>query len=270
MMKRKVHPLPIIIPFIIILLISVPFLPLILTSFSSGWKWPEIIPHSYSLRAWSYVLSNSSGTWSAIGNSIIIALTVTIINVVLAVPAANALARMRLKAKWLIEGIIFSPIIIPPFVAVMGMHMTFLRLGLTETIVGVILAHIAPTLPYMVRALIVSYKTLGTQWEEQAQMLGARPFQRFFYVVLPHLLPGIIAGSSLSVLISLSQYLITFLIGSGHVITLPILLFPFINGGDSAIAASYSLLFAGIAIVTLFTMDLLLKNYYGKKITIDF
>ncbi|WP_256204198.1 hypothetical protein [Planococcus faecalis] len=69
----------------------------------------------------------------------------------------------------------------------------------------------------------------------------------------------------MSILISLSQYLITFIIGSGQVVTLPILLFPFISGGDPAVASAYSLLFAGVAILTLFGMDLALKRYYQNK-----
>lgn len=267
-MNKAGHILHVFITFFIIISIAVPFLPLILSSFSFGWRWSEVIPHSFNLRAWEYVFSNSSGTWTAVKNSLQIAFVVTMVNLWLAIPAADALARMKLKGKWFIEGIIYAPIIIPSFVAVMGMHMTFIRLGLTETIVGVILAHIIPTLPYMVRALIVSYSTLGFQWEEQARMLGARRFQRFWYVVLPHILPGVIAGSSLSVLISLSQYLITFLVGSGQVMTLPLLLFPFISGGDPAIGSAYTLLFAGMAVLSLLGMDILLKKYYGKKLSI--
>lgn len=242
-----------------------PFIPLFLSSVSYGWQWPNIVPDSFSFRAWHYVLAGSSGTWPAVGVSLLIAGIVTAVNIALAVPAANALARNKFKGKWLVEAIIFAPIVIPPFVAVMGIHLTFLRLGLTETILGVVLAHISPTLPYVVRAIMISYQTLSIDWENQARMLGAGPVSRFFHVVLPHLLPGIAAGASLSILISLSQYLITFLIGSGQVVTLPILLFPFISGGDPAIAAAYSLLFAAMAILALLFLDVALKNYYRSK-----
>ncbi|MCP2034420.1 putative spermidine/putrescine transport system permease protein [Planomicrobium sp. HSC-17F08] len=244
-----------------------PFIPLILSSVSYGWQWPNVLPESFSLRAWEYVLFGSSDALRAIGVSLLIALIVTAVNVVLAVPAANALARYQIKGKWLMEAVIFAPIVIPPFVAVMGIHLTFLQIGLTETMLGVVLAHISPTLPYVVRAVIISYNTLSTDWEDQARMLGAGAFSRFYHVVLPHLLPGIAAGASLSILISLSQYLITFIIGSGRVVTLPILLFPFISGGDPAIASAYSLLFAAMAIGTLLALDFALKRYYRNKKT---
>jgi putative spermidine/putrescine transport system permease protein len=268
MVAKLGHFFHLIVTTVLLFLIAVPFIPLILSSFSAGWRWPEMIPDVFTARAWQYVFSGSAGTWAAIGNSLQIAFSVTAINFALAIPAADALARRKFKGKWIVDGMLFAPIIIPPFVAVMGMHMTFIRFGLTESVIGVILAHVAPTLPYMIRALIVSYSTLGLQWEEQARMLGAGRYQRFWYVVLPHLLPGIAAGASLSILISLSQYLITFLVGGGQVMTLPLILFPFISGGDPAVGSAYTLIFAGMAVFALWGMDLLLKRYYAKRMTI--
>ncbi|MDP5275796.1 ABC transporter permease [Chengkuizengella axinellae] len=225
-----------------------------------------LLPSDFSLRAWEYVFSPSAGTWGAIGSSLCIACIVTLVNILICLPAANVIARVNFKGKIWVEGILYSPLIIPPFITVMGIHITFIHLGLTETILGVILAHIAPTLPYMLRALVISYQTLGFSWEEQAKMLGAGTLNRLRFVLLPHLLPGIVAGSSLTLLVSLSQYLITFLIGGGQVVTLPIILFPFISGGDIAIGSAYTILFAGIALFSLWLMNSLLKRYYKTRI----
>lgn len=267
-MSRIGYVLYVSVSIILLIAIAIPFIPLILSSFSHGWRWPEVIPHEFSVRAWTYVFSRNSGTWDAIWTSLQIALTVTVINLLLALPAANVLGRVKFRGKWLIEGLIYAPIIIPAFVSVMGMYMIFIRIGLSDSIIGVIVAHIIPTLPYMVRALIVSYSTLGFQWEEQGQMLGAGILQRFRHIVIPHLMPGIAAGASLSILVSLSQYIVTFLVGGGQVMTLPLILFPFISGGDPAIGSAYTLLFAGMAAFALFVMDFLLKKYYGKKVTV--
>ncbi|MFD2922800.1 ABC transporter permease [Halobacillus naozhouensis] len=267
-MRRMGHRFHVAVTVLLLITIGIPFLPLILSSFSHGWQWPEVIPHTFSLRAWVYVFSVSSGTWDAIWTSLVIAFIVTFINLLLALPAANVLGRMTFRGKWLIEGLIYAPIIIPAFISVMGMYVTFIHLGLTDSLTGVIVAHLIPTLPYMVRALIVSYSTLGFQWEEQGRMLGAGPIRRFGYIVMPHLLPGVVAGASLSILISLSQYIVTLLVGGGQVMTLPLLLFPFISGGDPAIGSAYTVMFAGMAAFALFIMDFLLKRYYGKKITV--
>jgi putative spermidine/putrescine transport system permease protein len=267
MRSRLLHHMHGLVTVLFLLLIILPLIPMVLSSFSAGWRWPEVIPGSFSLRSWEYLFSASAGTWQAIGVSLQIAVFVTLINLVLAIPAANALARTSFAGKRWIEALLFAPIIIPPFVAVMGMNMTFIRLGFTETVMGVVLAHLAPALPYMIRALMISFSTLGYQWEEQAQILGAGWFRRFVYIVFPHILPGILAGSILSILVSLSQYLITFLVGGGQVITLPLLMFPFLNGGDPAIGSAYALLFAGVALFMLWVIEGLLRRYYRSAVS---
>ncbi|WP_254901229.1 ABC transporter permease [Tuberibacillus sp. Marseille-P3662] len=267
-MRRIEHVMHVAVIIIVLIGIVIPFMPLVLSSFSHGWKWPEVIPHGLNLRAWDFVFFGKSGTWEAIWTSLEIAFIVTAVNLLLALPAANVLGRLTFRGQWLIEGLIYAPILIPAFISVMGMYITFIRIGLTDSMTGVIVAHIIPTLPYMIRALMVSYSTLGFQWEEQGQMLGAGYLQRFWYIVIPHLLPGIVSGASLSMLVSLSQYIVTFLVGGGQVMTLPLILFPFISGGDPAIGSAYTLMFAGMAAFALFVMDILLKKYYGKKMTV--
>lgn len=267
-MVRMVHRMHVFVTVLLVLLITVPLIPLVLSSLSHGWTWPSIFPAAWSLRGWRYVFVGNAGTWSAVWVSLEIAVMVTAINLVLIVPAANAIARWPFRGKLLVQAILFTPLVVPPFVSTMGMYITFIRLNLTETVVGVILAHIVPTLPYMVRALVISFSTLGFEWEEQAQMLGAGRFQRLLHVVFPHIFPGILAGASLSILVSLSQYLITFLIGGGQVTTLTLLMFPFINGGDPVIGSAYTLLFVAMAGIALFLMDFSLKRYYGQKIRV--
>lgn len=250
---------------IILLFIAIPFIPLALSAFASRMPWPYLLPESWSLRAWAYVLSPGSGTWNAVASSLSIATAVTIINLIIAIPAADALARRKFRGKAWVEAILYAPIVIPAFVSVMGMHMTLIRLGLTETAFGVVLGHLSPSLPYMIRALMTSFGTLGFEWEEQGRMLGASRLKRFRYIVFPHILPGIAAGSGLSMLVSLSQYLITFLVGGGRVVTIPILLFPFAGSGDPTIAAAYTLVFAGLAAAALWGLDICLSRYYKNR-----
>ncbi|MFD2673276.1 ABC transporter permease [Marinicrinis sediminis] len=264
-MSKWMHRMHVGITMLILILVTLPLVPLFLGAFSLRMPWPQLIPDSWSLRAWTYMFSSSSGTGEAIITSIGIAMIVTLINLILAIPAADALSRYQFKGKRWIEAVLYAPIIIPAFVSVMGMHLTFIRLGLTESVFGVVLAHLSPSLPYMIRALMISFGTLGFEWEEQGRMLGAGRFQRFRWIVLPHILPGIIAGSGLSMLVSLSQYLITFLVGGGQVVTIPILLFPFASGGDPTIAAAYTLVFAGLAAGALWGLDMILNAYYRKR-----
>lgn len=245
-----------------------PFIPLVLWSFAASWRWPRFLPE-WGVRAWGIIFSAQSGTWAAVTVSMQIAVTVTLLNLLLALPAANALARYSFRGKGLVEGLLLLPLLVPPFVSTMGIYTTFIRWDLTDTIVGVMLVHLVPTFPYLIRPLILSFRTLGFAWEEQARMLGANGVQRFRHVVFPHLLPAIIAGASLSILVSLSQYLLTLLIGGAVVQTLPLLMFPFISGGDTAVGAGYAFLFLLVSLVTLWSVERLLKSYYVKQTWTD-
>lgn len=225
-----------------------------------------LVPETWSFRSWTYILEPASGSGEAVVTSLSIASLVTLINIALAIPAADALTRYSFAGKAMFKAILYAPIVIPAFVSVMGMHKTFIQLGVTETVFGVILAHLSPSLPYVVRAFMISYATLSFEWEEQGRILGAGRWQRFRYIVFPHLLPGITAGAGLSMLVSLSQYLITFLIGGGQVTTIPILLFPYANGGDPSIAAAYTLIFAAMAAAALWGLDIILSRSYQRRL----
>jgi putative spermidine/putrescine transport system permease protein len=255
----------IIIAIIFALLIILPFVPLIITSISINYRWPAIVPSQFSIRAIKYVFYENPNTNEAILNTLIIGMSVIIIDLILAVPAAMALERYEFKGKTIMKMLLFAPIIVPPFTAIMGIYTIFIKLGFIESISGVILAHILPTLPYMIKAMMVSFNTLDTNLEDQASILGASGVKRFYYIIIPHLLPSIFAGASLTFLISASQYFLTLLVGGGKVATLAIIMIPFINGGDKAIGSVYSLIFSIVALINISILDFVLKVYYKKK-----
>lgn len=264
-MSRRKHIILCITTLVFAILVMLPFIPLIFTSISFNFRWPEMLPKHFTMRAIEYVFYENSNTYEAILNTLTIGISVIMLDLILAIPASLALERYEFKGKLIVKTILFAPIIIPPFTAIMGMYTVFIKLGLTESIFGVVLAHTLPTLPYMMKAMMVSFNTLDVALEQQAALLGASAIKRFYYIALPHLLPSILAGSSLTFLISASQYLVTLLVGGGKVVTLSIIMIPFINGGDKAIGSVYSLVFSLIALINILLLDFVLRNYYKKK-----
>jgi putative spermidine/putrescine transport system permease protein len=87
--------------------------------------------------------------------------------------------------------------------------------------------------------------------EEQARTLGAGRWHVFRYVTLPAIYPGLLVGGMFAFIISWEQYILTLLIGSGRVITLPVLLFSFASSGNNAITAALSILFVAPSILIL-------------------
>ena len=100
--------------------------------------------------------------------------------------------------------------------------------------------------------LLESYRQLGEGYSLTAQSLGAKPWSIFWQITWPLLRPGLTAAASLVFIVSFSQYLPTFFIGGGRIVTLPLLLLPYANNGRFGLASSYSLVFLGCTMVGVF------------------
>ena len=144
--------------------------------------------------------------------------------------------------------------------------MIFIRLGLAGTYWGIIIAHLIPTIPYMIRMLTAVYQGLGREFEEQAAVLGASRLQILRMVTVPMLMPGVVAGSLFTFLVSTNIFLLTFFLGQGSIVTLPTLLFSKISGGNlDPAAAGLTLIVSLPGIVLLIISERFIKEEaFGK------
>lgn len=233
------------------IVLLLPLLPLVISAFSQRWLFPAVLPTEWGLRAWRYLLDPNTRLLAALANSLIVALIVTALSISIALPAARVLGLARFRGKALVEFLILAPTVVPAFAAAMGIQVLFIRYGLADTRLGVILVHLIPVLPYAVLILAGIFANYDVGYEQQARVLGADPWRVFWRVTLPTILPGIIVAALFAFLISWSQYLLTLLIGGGQVLTLPVLLLAFANSGDYAITAALSLVFMAPALLAL-------------------
>ncbi|MGA8258057.1 MAG: ABC transporter permease subunit, partial [Nocardioides sp.] len=114
--------------------------------------------------------------------------------------------------------------------------------GLSDTVAGVVLVQLMPTVPYAAILLTAAFATLDPDLERQARALGAGPVRTLTAVSLPLLRPAIVTTFLLTFLISWSEYVLTLLVGGGRVATLPLLLFAAIGSSDRTAAAALGLL----------------------------
>jgi putative spermidine/putrescine transport system permease protein len=103
----------------------------------------------------------------------------------------------------------------------------------------------------MVIVMASVFANYGTALEDTARTLGASPVQTFIHITVPGIFPGLLVATMFTFLISWGQYITTVLIGGGRIITLPMVLFPFIAGSNEATAAAISLVFVAPAIIVL-------------------
>ncbi|MFN2355629.1 MAG: ABC transporter permease [Desulfopila sp.] len=224
--------------------VLLPFLPLVLWSISEKWFYPDLLPQAFGPRAWGYVFGTAGDQLvSGLFISFTLALVTTLVSLVLGIPAGRALGLYDFAGKKLISLLLILPIIVPPLSVAMGLHLWFIRLGLAETFIGVVLVHLTFCLPYTIFVLWGVFTDYNPEFEEQARSLGASPLKILLQVTLPMILPGATVAALFAFLLSWSQYLSTLIIGGGKMLTLPILLFSLMDSGDRPIAAAVSLVF---------------------------
>jgi putative spermidine/putrescine transport system permease protein len=238
---------------ILIVWLVLPLVPLAIWSFARGWRFPDLLPREWSLKAWTYALSDTSGVLGSLGLTIFISVGATALSILVGVPAGRALGLYKFRGKQVVELMILAPVIVPGIAVALGIHSVFISLGLTNTVAGVMLVHLVPTLPYMVLVMAGIFANYDPAFEEQARSLGASPLQTLWHVTLPAILPGIIVGGLFAFLVSWSQYILTLLIGGGRVVTLPLLLFNFASSGRNDITGAIGMIYIlpGILILLL-------------------
>ena len=240
---------------VLLVCIAVPLAVLILWSFTERWSWPALLPESLSLRTVEELLFGSAKLPRLLWSSITLGLTVAVLGTVIGVLTARATELYEFRGKGLVRFGSLLPLLVPGTVFAMGIQITLIRLGLSDTVAGVILVHLTAAVPYCITIMTDVTRSVGRRLEEQAMVLGATPWQAFCQTTLPGLLPGILSSVSMGFVISYSQYFTTLMVGGGRVKTIALVLVPYIQSGDRALSAVYSVAFVGSALAVFFLFE---------------
>ncbi len=164
-------------------------------------------PDGYSLRWYDDLLT--SGEWLfTIRNSFFIAICSTIIATTLGTLAALGLSRREMPYRTAITALLISPMIVPLIITAAALFSFFARVSLTNTFLGIILSHVVLGAPFVVITVTAALASFDQQLIRAAQSLGANQVTVFFRVIMPLLLPGIIAGALFAFITSLDEVVI--------------------------------------------------------------
>jgi putative spermidine/putrescine transport system permease protein len=205
---------------LVILVLLLPFVPLLVWSVAQGWFFPQIVPQQWTLEHWEEIFATGSRVGQSVVQSLAIALTTTLLALLVGLPAGRAMGLMEFPGKPILKLLLLTPIIVSPLATLMGIQFVLIRLGLSGTLAGVVLVHLMPTIPYMTLVLSSMFANFDVGYEIQARSLGASPFKVFTQVTLPLIAPGIAVGALFAFLISWNEFLLTFFVGAGRVFTL--------------------------------------------------
>lgn len=219
-----------------------PLLPLALWSVAGRWPYPALVPQRASGRGLRLLLDPGSQVLQGLVTSVAVGAAVTGLALVVGVPAGRALGLYAFRGKRLVQFLLLAPAVVPGLAALMGTQVFFLRYGLADTVTGVVLAQLVPTIPYVTLVMAGAFANFDVDYEWQARLLGASPWRAFVLVTLPALRPALTVAGYFAFLISWSEYVLTLLIGGGAVKTLPLLLFAYARGSDLTEAAAVAVM----------------------------
>jgi molybdate transport system permease protein len=224
-------------------------------------------------------LQLSPEEWDAIRLSLRVASVATLVSIPIGAFVAYALARWRFPGKFLIDGIVYLPLVLPPVVTGYILLLLFGRRGplgiffadyfgivFSFRWTGAALAAGVMGFPLMVRAMRLSFESADRRLEDAARTLGANGVVTFFTLVLPLALPGILAGAVLAFARALGEFgaTITFVSNiPGETRTLPTAIYTYtqVPGGDFQAAQ-----LAAVAVVLSF-LALVISEFLARRMS---
>lgn len=244
---------------------GLPLSALAVQAAAPGWSWPELWPGSFSGRTLAWL----SGTWLPVlrhlGWSLWYSLLVTALCLVVCIAPAHVLAFGRFRGKALLEGLLLAPAVLPAMGFALGLHWFLVGIDAADTTAGVVLVLGVVAYPYMLRALVVGWQTVGREYGRCACNLGAGRVAALLRIELPLLAPAVIAGGTVVFLVAFSDYFLVYLVGGGRVPSFTGYLFPVLQSGDRSLAAMLTLLFMCVPVLLFVLVELLLLAYYRQR-----
>lgn len=216
-------------------------------------------PEGYSLR-WYKDFFTSEEWMNAIQNSIIIAVASTFLATVLGTIAALGLSSRHMPYRDLIMAILISPMIVPLIISAAAMFFFFSRINLSQSYIGVILAHTALGIPFVVITVTATLSSFDHTLTRAAASLGASPVHSFFKVVLPLVTPGVVSGALFAFITSFDEVVVVLFIAGPQQTTIPIQMWSGIREEISPTILAVATLLVVLSITLLITLELLRRR----------
>ena len=202
------------------LFLVAPSLTVVVMSFNSA----ELLtfpPTTYSTR-W-YVSFFTQPEWQAATvNSIIVALSTTVVATALGTMAALGLVRGTYPGKKVIMALLLTPMVAPVIVSAVAMYGWYARLHLVGTRVGLVAAHSILALPFVVVNVSAVLQRADWRLPQAASSLGASPLWTFLLVTAPLIRPGIAAGALFAFVTSFDDVVAALFLSGIRAETLPV------------------------------------------------
>jgi trehalose transport system permease protein len=254
-------PLKVTFPFWVIgsaLLVLFPLYLIFMVSFAPGsalfGERPQLVVTDFTLRWWREAFE-SAGLISPLLKSLIVASVTTVLAVIIAAPAAYVISRLRPAIRYTVVIGLLVTRMFPEFTIGISVATRFAGFGLLDTYVGLILAHLIGSLPFIAWILVGTFETIPIDLEEAAQIDGASRIGTLVRVVFPVAAGGIAVASLFVWLYSWNEFLYARLLTTNQ-LTLPLKVFQAIDRGTKQGMAT---------VAAILTLPILLIVYFLQR-----
>ncbi|TDX30462.1 putative spermidine/putrescine transport system permease protein [Modicisalibacter xianhensis] len=219
----------------------------------------QLDPAGYSLR-WYEEFFTSPEWLNSIKNSFIVGIASTLLATVLGTIAALGLSSRHMPARGAIMALLISPMIVPLIISAAAMFFFFSKINLAQTYIGVVLAHTALGIPFVVITVTATLSSFDTTLIRAAHSLGANPTRTFFKVILPLVTPGVVSGALFAFITSFDEVVVVLFIAGPEQRTMPIQMWSGIREQISPTILAVATLLVVLSILLLTTLELLRRR----------
>ena len=216
-------------------------------------------PEGYSLKHYQDFFTNTDWT-GAFYNSLRIAPVATLLSVSFGTLAAIGLSQSHVPFRRAIMAILISPMIVPLIISAAGMYFFYARMGLQGTYWGVVLAHAALGIPFVIITVTATLVGFDRSLTRAAANMGAGPVTTFFRVQMPLILPGVISGALFAFITSFDEVVVVLFVGSAQQKTLPWQMFIGLREQISPTILAVATVLVAFSVVLLVTLELLRRR----------
>ncbi len=225
---------------------------------------PTIFPKQWTLENYVRLFTETQFSHFLM-NSFIITVGTVVVTTLISLVGAYSLSRFTYRGRNFLAAFSLYAYLLPTVLLIIPLYLWFQKVGLVDSLLGLIVAYIALCLPYCLWMLRSFFDSVPIEVEEAASIDGAGRIKTLFAVVLPILIPGIVAVSVYSFTFAWNEYIVALVMISTDVkMTYPVGLNGFIGQFDTLwefILTGSVLVSVPSLILFLFTQKALIKGY---------
>ena len=254
---------------LIFIFLYIPMAVLIVASFNTG----KDITHFEGFTLNRYVeLFNDDRLLKLLGNSLLVSVLASLIATVFGTISAVGINALNPKLRQAAMTLTNIPMTNPDIVTGVSLGLLFVFVGTkmlgqrdSLTFWTLLIAHITFSLPYVILNVMPKLKQMDRSLTDAAMDLGCTPFQAFYKVTLPEIMPGIISGGIMAFTMSLDDFVISYFVSGLDFVTLPVEIYSYTKKPiQPKIYAMFTLLF-GLIFVLMVAMNVMQIQGDRKK-----